>query len=140
MKRILGVAVFVLLLSAPAHGQARGSSPAPAVSSSTAATSGGGGGGIGGGALSGASNTPSFHHYPAAKFDLKDVSGTEADFTPSAFLPYDRAIAAGQAALNAQKKTLVEAAAEGSRTPPSRAKVALVQDANGDPIIVSRSR
>ncbi len=129
MKRAIGVAAFILFFAIPAHAQ-RG---AAAGGSSTALqfSGGGGGGGFGGG--SGARP----HSYPPAHFKMSDVSGSQASFIPSAFLPFDRAVAVGQAMLDAQKKSaLVAAAAEDAAKP--RAKVAVVQDANGNPIIINQ--
>jgi len=107
-------------------------------STSTAPTNQGAGGGGGGGGYGGASSGPSFHNYPPARLEMKDISGTEADFTPSAFLPFDKAVAKGQAVLDAQKKTLVEAAAASSHASQNKAKVVFEQDADGNAIAVAR--
>ena len=130
MKRAIGVAAFILFFAIPAHAQ-RG---AAAGGSSTALQFSGGGGGGGFGGDSGARPLPS---YPPAHFKISDVSGSQASFIPSAFLPFHRAVAVGQAMLDAQKKSAVVAAAADDAAKP-RAKVAVVQDANGNPIIVNQ--
>ena len=128
MKRAIAVAAFILFFAIPAHAQ-RG---AAAGGSSTSMQFTGGGGGFGGD--SGARPLPS---YPPAHFKMSDVSGSQATFIPSAFLPFDRAVAVGQAMLDAQKKSAVVAAAAEDAVKP-RAKVVVVQDANGNPIIVKQ--
>jgi hypothetical protein len=69
---------------------------------------------------------------------MKAVSGSDATFIPSGYLPFERAVAEGQAILDAQKKTPAEAAAASSIVPKPHAKVAVVQGANGDPIVIKQ--
>jgi hypothetical protein len=69
---------------------------------------------------------------------MSAVSGSDGSFVPSGYLPFDRAVAQGQAILDAEKKTPAEAAAAASIVPKPRAKVVVVQDANGDPIVIKQ--
>ena len=133
MKRAIGVAAFILFFAIPAHAQ-KGASPAGG-SPSAQATSGGGGGGGGFGGGGGASRLPS---YPPAHFKMSAVSGSDASFIPSGYLPFDRAVAEGQAILDAEKKTPAETAAATSIVPKPHAKVSVVQDANGDPVVIKQ--
>ena len=128
MKRAIGVAAFILFFAIPAHAQAGSSSSAHATEGG-----GGGGGGFGGGGGTGALPT-----YPRAHFKMNAVSGSDSSFVPSGYLPFDRAVAEGQAILDAEKKTPAEAAAATSIVPKPHAKVAVVQDANGDPIVIKQ--
>lgn len=125
MKRAIGVAAFVLFFAIPAHAQAGSSSAARPTQS--------GGGGFGGGG--GTGPLPS---RPPVHFKMSAVTGSDASFIPSGYLPFDRAVAEGQAILDAEKKTPAEAAAATSIVPKPRAKVAVVQGANGDPIVIKQ--
>lgn len=113
MKRAIGIAAFLLFFAIPAHAQA--------------------GGGLGGGNLS--SQLPP---RPVTHFKMSAVGGSDASFIPSGYLPFDSAVAEGQAVLDAEKKTPAEAAAAASIVPKPRAKVVFVQDANGDPIVIKQ--
>jgi hypothetical protein len=113
MKQAIGVAAFILFFAIPAHAQA--------------------GGGLGGGNLS--SRLPP---QPPAHFKISAVGGSDASFIPSGYLPFDRAVAEGQAILDEEKKTPAEAAAAASIVPKPHAKVAVVQDSNGDPIVIKQ--
>jgi hypothetical protein len=123
MKRFLILAVFALGLALPAHAQFGGQSIGSGSLSS--------GGGINAGA-------PRLASEPPAQFAMTGVSGNEAEFTPSAFLAYDQAIAAGKESLAAKEKSVAKVASENSTVQKPRAKFAMVQDCNGNPIIVSR--
>lgn len=127
MKRAIGVAAFILFFAIPAHAQAGSSSSAHATQGG-----GGGGGGFSGG---GTGRLPA---QPRAHFKMSAVSGSDRSFIPSGYLPFDRAVAEGQAIIDAEKKTPAEAAAATSIVPKPRAKVAVVQDANGDPIVIKQ--
>jgi hypothetical protein len=124
MKRLLGLAVLALGLAVPAHAQFAGNS----VGASGSIGSGGGLNGGGG-----------FRHitsYPRAVFATTIVSGTETDFEPSAFVSYDVAVAEGRAVMAFKERSVVEVAREVRSTRGVRARVAFVQDVNGDPVIV----
>lgn len=133
MKRAIGVAAFILF-AIPAHAQ-KGASPAGGSSSAQQAASAGGGGG---GGFGGGGGTGRLADTPRAQFRMSTVSGSDGSFIPSGYLPFDRAVAEGQAMLDAEKKTPAEAAAATSIVPKPHAKVAVVQDANGDPIVIKQ--
>jgi hypothetical protein len=133
MKRFIGLAAFVALLSAPAHAQnkAIGVSSSNPITGSSYSGGGGGGGGLG------SSSSGRLPRYPPAQFAVNAVSGTEEAYNPSTFLSYDQAIAAGKAA-NAGTKSLAETAVENSNTQKAKAKVAFVQDADGNVVAIPR--
>ena len=135
MKRFIGLAAFVALLSAPAHAQNK----ATGISGSNPIIGSSYGGGAGGGGLSGSSSgSGRLPSYPPARFAVNAVSGTEETYNPSTFLSYDQAIAAGKAAAVAGTKTLAQIAAENSNTQKVKAKVAFVQGANGKVVTIPR--
>jgi hypothetical protein len=141
MKRFLGLTVLIFGLSVPAHAQARGGSAAGGFGSNGVA-SGGGAGGSGGGAIggqgqSGVTNFNTLSHVAPANLPSAEVSGSNASFEPSTFLPYGQAIAEGQAVLDAQHKSVAEVAAENSRTRRLRAKASIIENAGGDPVIAT---
>ncbi len=131
MKKALGIAAFILFFAIPAHAQRGGASSS---AQPTMSGGGGGGGGFGGGSGTG-SLLPA---HPPAVFKMSAVSGSDATFIPSGYLPFDRAVAEGQAILDAENKTPAEAAAASSIVPKPHAKVAVVQGANGDPIVIQQ--
>jgi hypothetical protein len=120
MKRFLVLAAFGLFLALPAHAQF-----------GLTGGSVGGGGGINGGN----SHLPD---YPPTSFASTYFTGADTSFIPSAFVNYEQAIAAGNAALAAKSKTVANAASETKSQEKPRARFAMVQDANGKPVIVSR--
>ncbi len=130
MKRAIGIAAFLLFFAIPAHAQAG--------SSASALPNQGGGGGGGGGYGGGGSSSGPLPTYPRAQFKMSAVSGSDSSFIPSGYLPFDRAVAQGQAILDAEKKTPAEAAAAASIVPKPHAKISVVQDANGDPIVIKQ--
>ena len=116
MKWLLAVGGLLLVSAVPAQAQFVGS--------------GGGGGSIG------HINFPSLSSPPATQFNAVVVSGTEQDFVPTTYAPYDQVLAQGrttQAA--ATPKTLGEVAQEYSREAKPKAKLAFVQDEYGNAII-----
>jgi len=66
------------------------------------------------------------------------VSGSLQDFTPSTFLAYDKALAEGREILANPPKTIAEAARSQEGGSAQKARIAVIQDANGDPVIVAR--
>src|SRR5579862_9335055 len=127
MKKAIGIAAFVLFFAIPAHAQRGGAS-----SSAQVSNSGGGGGGFGGGFSGGGGTGSVLPDHPPAHFKMNAVSGSDASFIPSGYLPFESAVAEGQAILDAEKKTPAEAAAASSIVPKPHAKVTVVQAANGD--------
>ncbi|HEX4074689.1 MAG TPA: hypothetical protein VHX49_04765 [Candidatus Acidoferrales bacterium] len=142
MKRFLGLTVLIFGLSVPAHAQAKGGGAMAGVSSSGGSNGGGAGaGGYGGGAGGGESGVTSFHtlpHVSPANLRSTDVSGSDASFVPSSFLPYSQAIAAGQAILDTQHKTVAEVAAENNRVHRLKARASIIENGAGDPVIAIR--
>ncbi len=134
MKKAIGIVAFIMFFAIPAHAQRGGASPSAAPSTG----GGGGAGGLGGGGLGGGSSTNLLPAHPPAQFKMIAVSGSDATFIPSGYLPFDSAVAEGQAILDAEKKTPAEAAAASSIVPKPHAKVAVVQGANGDPIVIQQ--
>ncbi len=98
----------------------------------------GGGGGIGGGGFSGGSSGNLLPAHPPAHFKMSALSGSDTTFIPSGYLSFERAVAEGQAILDAEKRTPAEAAAATSIVPKPHAKLAVVQGANGDPIVIKQ--
>jgi hypothetical protein len=127
MKKILGMAVLVLLISIPAHGQMGKSGGVGASASS--APSQGGGGGVNGGAVD--ASRPRLPSYPSAQFGVSAVSGGDPSYAPSAFLTFDQAVAEGKATMAAEQKSLAQVAAENIAAQKAKAKFAFVQDAQG---------
>jgi hypothetical protein len=125
MKKLLGIAAFVLLMSVPAHGQA--SKGTFAGSSGPMNVNGGGGTG---GSLGGTTGAR-LPVYPAANLTMSAVSGGDPSYAPSTFLTFEQAIAEAKATEAANQKSLVQIAAENNATPKARAKVAFVQDVHG---------
>jgi hypothetical protein len=140
MKRFLGLVVLILGLSVPAHAQSRGAGVV-ASGSSGGVVSGGvggyGGGAVGGGGLTGPTSFPTLPYIAPAKLPSSAVSGTSTDFVPSTFLPYDKAIAAGQEVLDARHRSVAEAAAENSRARKLKAKAVILENAAGDAVIAT---
>lgn len=133
MKRFLGLAVLILGFSVPAHAQAPrtmgmtgGSGPGGAMN-----TSGGGGAGSAIGSVS-FQTLPSI---PPSRLPSTAVSGSNATFEPSTFLPYDQAVAAGQAVLDARHRSVAQAAAENAQARKLKAKASIIESAAGTPVI-----
>jgi hypothetical protein len=134
VKRICGLTALILWLSIPAHAQhAMGGS-----STGVAGASGwaGGGGGTGGG--TGQVSFPTLPSYPQHEFLMTNVSGTNADFTPSTFLDYDQALNEGRAALASKMRPLAEIAKQNRESKPAKGKIAILQDANGKAFLASQ--
>jgi hypothetical protein len=133
---------LILGFSLPAHAQSKGTGMVAGGSSGgvTSNGTGGGGGGFGGSSGGGltSSNFSTLPSIPPAVLRSTAISGTNADFVPSTFLSYDQAIAEGQAVLDAQHKSVAEAAMENNRARRSKAKAAIIENAVGDPVIVPR--
>lgn len=137
MKRFLGLAVLILGLSIPAHGQSQRGGAGMTGGAPGGVVSYGGGGGGNGGSGGGPMGFHTLPSIPPANLRSSAVGGTEASFVPSTFLPYSQAIAAGEAVLDAQHESVAEAAAENSRAPRLKAKAAIIENAAGDPVITT---
>lgn len=143
MRQFLGLTVLIFGLSVPAHAQAAKGGMTMGGSTGGVMTNGGGGygGGYGGGdASGGVGGGMSFRTLPhAAPAALRSsaVMGSDSTFEPSTFLPYDRAIAAGQAVLDGEHESVAEAAAENSRAPKLKARASIIENAAGNPIITT---
>ena len=87
MKPIFALMALVLVFSMPAHAQAASGSAGSPHSS--------GGGSFGGGGVSGASGAKPAYT-PTAQFQMSAVSGSNSEFVPSAYLPFDKAVALGK--------------------------------------------
>jgi hypothetical protein len=132
VKRICGLAALILWLSIPAHAQhAMGGS-----SNGVASASGSAGGGTGGGGSQ--VSFPTLPSYPQHEFLMTNVSGTKADFTPSTYLDYDQALTDGRAALASKMRPLAEIAKQNRESNPAKAKIAILQDANGRAFLASQ--
>jgi hypothetical protein len=127
MKKLLGVATFVLLFSMPAHAQNRGGGVSAGGGGNAPSSSGGGG--VGGSGIG--SNGSRLAIYPRATFDVSAVSGSDPSFAPSTFLSFEQAVAEGKAINAANHKSVAETAAENTAARKAKAKVTFVQDGNG---------
>jgi hypothetical protein len=134
MKRLLVFATFVALFSAPARAQSKSAGSSGTGYPTNSGYSGGGGGGFSGGG----GNSGPLPDYPPAHFAMNAISGTEDAFSPSTFLPFEQAVAAGKAAAAARAKSPAEAAKENSDAQKAKARVVFVQDAAGNVIPVRR--
>jgi hypothetical protein len=140
MKKLLSLVFLGVIFSVPAHAQRSmagtlGPNGAGYIPGGVGGSGSGGGYGGNGGAGGG---TVSFHTLPAipaAQFNAIDVSGEKAEFIPSSWTDFERGLARGRAELSAEKKTLGEIAAENRKIEKPKAKLEIVQDANGNAII-----
>jgi hypothetical protein len=138
MKRLLGLAILTLGLALSANAQSGGR----ALGGVGGPTSGGGNGGGGGGSVGGGGGLgagfSTLPNHPSASFATAAISGTDAEFVPSTFLPFESAVAAGKAALDAQHASLAQVAKATSGTPKAKAKFTLIEDATGNAVIAAR--
>jgi len=136
MKRLFGLAIMILGLTLSASAQSGGRILGGGTPGPTNGGASGGGGSVGGGGLSGVgfSTLPS---HPRASFASIAISGTDAEFVPSTFLPFGDAVAAGQAILDAEHASVAQEAEANSRTPKAKAKFALIEDAAGNAVIAT---
>lgn len=139
MKKILGIAILGVIFAVPAHAQRSMSAVAGPngpgyIEGGTAGSGGlGGGGGTGG--------KSSFHTLPQngpRQFDAIGVSGTEGEFVPSSWTQFEKGVAEGRALLATQRKTLGEIAVENQLVERPKAKLTIIQDADGRAIIQRR--
>ena len=124
MKTIFALMALVFVFSLPTHAQAAGGSGA-GVRPSGGGSAGGGGGfsGSSGGQLS---------HTPTAQFAMAAASGTSSGFVPSAYLPFDQAVALGHNFAIATPANIVEVAQAYKNTKTSSPEHVIVQDRRGN--------
>lgn len=123
MKWLLGLGVLILGVSLPARAQSNAY----------------GGGSISGiGALNGIGGLshvtfPVLTGRSEPAYENRSAHGSAAEFVPSTYIPYEQALAQGQAALvpDSKPKPLAQVAAEYRSAKRATAKLAIVQDAQG---------
>jgi hypothetical protein len=137
MNRLIGLTILVMGLAAPAHAQTAHAAPMASGSGSPInSTSGGSGAGSGGFGGSSIGSRPLSS--PPAHFNATNVSGSRDSYVPSTFVSYDAALAAGKQLIDTPPLTVAEAARRQASAHPEKAKLALVQDDYGRPMIVRR--
>ncbi len=124
MKAILALMALVLVFSLTAHAQAAGGS-------ASSPHTGGGGSFGGGGGFSGPSGGQ-LAHTPTTQFQMSAVSGSNSDFVPSAYLPFDKAVALGQNYTAAKPATIVEVAQAYKSVKGPGPEHVIVQDRRGN--------
>jgi hypothetical protein len=139
MNKILGVAILGMIFTVPAHAQrsmanASGPSGNGSISGGTAGSGGPGGGGGSPGSVS----FRTLPEVPPAQFDAIRVSGSKDEFVPSSWTQFESGLAEGRAQLARQQKSLGEIADENRETEKPKAKLIIVQDADGRAIIQRR--
>lgn len=140
MRKLIALTVFTLglTLSASAQSSSGGRTFGGSGAVSNGGSGGGGGGSVGAGGGMGGVGFSTLPEQPRATFESRAFSGSDAEFEPSTFLAFDKAVATGQAILDAQHASLAEAAKANSRTQKAKAKVAVMEDAVGNPVITTR--
>jgi len=116
MKYVLGSALLLLAVSAPAYGQGISGEaiyPTPA-------------------------SVPMLPHYAPSSPAMIELSGTYTDFFPSVFLTYDNAVARGNAGNAQPQKTVVEAARANRAEKKPKAVASFEQDAHGNAVLVKK--
>ena len=118
-KAILGSAAMVFIFSVPAHAQM----------GSSASISWGQGGAGGGGTASTSINV--LPHAAPANPAASIVSGNDADYRPSNFVAFDKAVAQGKERIVIESRTVAQAATEARRAPQPQARLVITQDSQG---------
>jgi hypothetical protein len=122
VKPIFAMLAMVFIFSIPAHAQAAGGS------ANTARSSGGGSAGAGG--FSGSSGgRPAYT--PTAQFKMAAISGSSTDFVPSAYLPFDQAVALGRTDFSTKPANVVEVAEANKNAKGPHPEHVIVQDSHG---------
>jgi hypothetical protein len=101
VKTFFGLALLLLFFALPAHAQQR-------AGSNGITPTGGGGGGLGG-SLEGGFGGSSTGKIPVTQFSVVTAHG-DANFILSSFMPYDRAVEVGKAALANSPQSLGDVA------------------------------
>jgi len=124
MRLLVGAGVMILLFSVSAFGQIYGNNVGggPSLNSMASVNSMGSLHGVPFHPSTGSSGT---------QFHMSVAAGSEADFTPSVYVPFEKAVAEGRAELAAKPKTLAEVAFENKAAKRTKAELTLVQDDNG---------
>lgn len=136
MNKFFGLAIFTLLLSAPASAQ---HSMAAAVGPNGAGSIVGGGSGSSGGSVG--NGSVSFRTLPPVaptQFQMVDVSGGANEFVPSSWTQFENGLATGRAQLEARRETLGEVADRYRHADKPKAKLVIIQDAVGNAILERR--
>ena len=128
MKPIFGMIAMILIFSVPAHAQAAGGS---------ANTMRGSGGGAGGGGVSSGASSGRPASTPTAQFKMATISGSSSDFVPSAYLPFDKAVALGRTDTSTKPATVVEVAEANKNAKGPNSDHVIVQDLRGRLVEVS---
>lgn len=130
MKWFLALSMLILGLSLSCQAQERFGGTTMGLGGVANST----GGGVGGGA--GKPSFPTLLDPPPATFASIAVDGT-CDFVPSSYLPFQQAVKEGQSLLDAKHISLAEAARANNIAPKEKARIALVEDAVGNPVIAT---
>lgn len=139
MKRLIGLGIAALVLAFPASAQMTHASGGGMASPLTA--NGGGGGGYGGGGGGGADTSVNkLPSYPRACLAMAAVSGSRAEYVPSTFVAYDKALADEQQVDDTPAPTVAEAARaqRAAAATSEKSKFRVVQNYYGYPIAVPR--
>ena len=128
MKKLLFLAVLVIGCSVPAFGQHGGGTAGP----SSNGGGGGYGGGFGSGSFGGGGVLPSC---PPTQFAVVAVSGSNAEWEPSTFVSFEKAVAFGKQVIVIENRTVAQAARENNAARREKARVAVVQDGDSYPEI-----
>ena len=134
MKCLVGLVILAAVVAAPTHAQTAHSVGAGAQTGATNA----GGAGFGGGGFGGGSFGSRLASVPPTRFDMVIASGSQQSYVPSTFLPYDKAITAGQDVLDVAPTTVAEASQRQASAHTEKARYLLTQDEHGRAIIVPR--
>jgi hypothetical protein len=129
MKKIIFLAVLILGFSAPALAQ-RGAVGGGAASPGVNGGGGGYGGGFGGGGYGG-SFSGALPSYPSTQFAVTGASGSNAEFEPSTFVSFEKAVAEGKQLILMENRTVAQAARENNAARKEKARLALTQDGDG---------
>lgn len=122
MKSILTIAAFIFLACLPARAQGYLGTNASSYAGSSINSQHNG---------MEKAYFPEHSSLPGPSSRAEVTSGSNAEFVPSLFMCYDKALAKGIADLAAKPKTLVEVAQENRKEQHTKAQTSFVQDANG---------
>jgi hypothetical protein len=141
MKRALVLGTLIFAVSLCAHAQSRTPNGGGAYNPNAVIPGGNGGNGGLGGVNPGPTVFNVLPHDCPTQFTVAGVSGSDADFEPSSFLSFDKAVALGQAEETAMKKTIADAARDNAKEKAAnaeKAKLAVVEDSQGRLVLAAR--